>query len=55
MAPAFSSFHSGQPIPLRNVPDLSIVEFRAAILSAVSSGSSLAALSGCPPRISTFN
>ena len=50
MAPALSPFHSGQPIPLRDVPDLSIVEFRAAILSAVSSGSSLAALFGMPAR-----
>jgi len=50
MAPALSPFHSGQPIPLRNVPDLSIVEFRAAILSAVRSGSSLAALFGMPAQ-----
>jgi Ni,Fe-hydrogenase III large subunit len=50
MAPALSLFHSGQPIPLRNVPDLSIVEFRAAILSAVRSGSSLAALFGMPAQ-----
>jgi Ni,Fe-hydrogenase III large subunit len=50
MAPALSPFHSGQPIPLRNVPDLSIVEFRAAILSAVSSGFSLAALFGMPAQ-----
>jgi Ni,Fe-hydrogenase III large subunit len=50
MAPALSPFHSGQPIPRRNVPDLSIVEFRAAILSAVRSGSSLAALFGMPAQ-----
>jgi Ni,Fe-hydrogenase III large subunit len=50
MTPALSPFHSGQPIPLHNVPDLSMVEFRAVILSAVSSGSSLAALFGMPAQ-----
>jgi Ni,Fe-hydrogenase III large subunit len=48
MAGPPSAFHCGQPIPLRNVPDLSMVEFRAAILSAVGSGSTLAALFGMP-------
>jgi Ni,Fe-hydrogenase III large subunit len=48
MATALSSFHSGEAIPLRNIPDLSIAEFRTAILSAVSSTCSLAALFGMP-------
>jgi Ni,Fe-hydrogenase III large subunit len=48
MAIALSPFRSGQPVPLHDVPDLSIVEFRVAILSAVSSGSTLAALFGMP-------
>jgi Ni,Fe-hydrogenase III large subunit len=46
MATTPSPFHSGQPVPLRDVPDLSIVEFRTAIVSAVSSGCTLAALFG---------
>ena len=50
MATAHSPFYAGQPIPLRNVPDLSMVEFRSAILSAVSNGSTLAALFGIPAR-----
>lgn len=50
MAIAPSPFHAGQPVPLRNVPDLSIVEFRTAILSAVSSGCALTALFGMPAR-----
>ncbi|MGD0671851.1 MAG: hydrogenase [Candidatus Binatus sp.] len=48
MAPGLSKFHSGEPVPLRSVPDLSIGEFRTAILSAVNSTRSLAALFGMP-------
>ncbi len=50
MATALSPFHTGQPIPLANVPDLPMIEFRAAILSAVSNGSTLAALFGMSAR-----
>jgi Ni,Fe-hydrogenase III large subunit len=50
MAIARSPFHAGQPVPLRNVPDLSIAEFREALLSAVGSGSALAALFGTPAQ-----
>ncbi len=48
MATALSSFHTGEAIPLQNIPNLSIAEFRTAILSAVSSTRSLAALFGMP-------
>ena len=48
MAIALSPFHAGQPVSLRNVPDLPIVEFRASILSAVNRGATLAALFGMP-------
>src|SRR5260370_7765102 len=48
MATALSSFHSGEAIPLQNIPILSIAEFRTAILSAVSSTCTLAALFGMP-------
>lgn len=48
MATALSSFHTGEAIPLQNIPNLSIAEFRTAILSAVSSTCSLAALFGMP-------
>lgn len=48
MATSLSPFHTGQPVAFRDVPDLSMVEFRAAILSAVSNGSTLAALFGTP-------
>ena len=48
MAAALSSFHSGEAIPLQNIPILSIAEFRTAILSAVSSTCTLAALFGMP-------
>ncbi len=48
MAPGLSKFHSGEPVPLSSVPDLSITEFRTAILSAVNSTCSLAALFGMP-------
>jgi Ni,Fe-hydrogenase III large subunit len=48
MATGLPSFHCGEPVPLRNIPDLSIVEFRTAIFSAVNSGSTLAALFGMP-------
>src|SRR5260370_35645816 len=48
MAAALSSFHSGEAIPLQNIPILSIAEFRTAILSAVSSTCTLAALFGIP-------
>ena len=50
MATSLSPFHSGQPISLRNVPDLSIAEFRAAILSAVNGGFVLTALFGMPAQ-----
>jgi len=50
MATNLPSFHSGEPVPLRNLPDLSIAEFRAAIFSAVSGGSTLAALFGMPVK-----
>src|SRR5260370_42461734 len=46
MATALSSFHSGEAIPLQNIPDLSMAEFRTAILSAVSRTCTLAALFG---------
>ncbi len=48
MTTARSSFHSGQAIPLRNIPVLSIAEFRNEIFSAVSSSCTLAALFGMP-------
>ena len=48
MATALSSFHTGEAIPLQNISNLSIAEFRAAILSKVSSTCSLAALFGMP-------
>ena len=48
MATALSSFHSGEAIPLQDIPDLSIAEFRTAILAAVSGGGTLAALFGMP-------
>ena len=48
MATGLSKFHSGEPVPLSSVPDLSITEFRTAILSAVNSTCSLAALFGMP-------
>jgi Ni,Fe-hydrogenase III large subunit len=48
MATALSSFHNGEAIPLQNIPNLSIAEFRTAILSAVSRTCSLAALFGMP-------
>jgi Ni,Fe-hydrogenase III large subunit len=48
MAIGLSKFHSGEPVPLRSVPDLSIAEFRTGILSAVSGTCSLAALFGMP-------
>src|SRR5208282_64122 len=46
MAIALSSFHAGEAISLQSIPNLSIAEFRTAILSAVSSTCSLAALFG---------
>jgi Ni,Fe-hydrogenase III large subunit len=46
MATGVSSFRSGEAIPLQNIPDLSIAEFRSAVLSAVSAGGTLAALFG---------
>jgi Ni,Fe-hydrogenase III large subunit len=48
MATNHSSFHSGEAIPLRSIPDLSITEFRTSILSAMSGACSLAALFGMP-------
>ncbi len=48
MATALSSFHSGEAIPLQDIPNLSIAEFRTAILSAVNSTCTLAALYGMP-------
>ena len=48
MATPFSSFHSGEAIPLQKIPDLSIAEFRRAVLSTVSAGGTLAALFGMP-------
>src|ERR1035437_1047012 len=48
MATALSSFHTGEAIPLQNISNLSIAEFRTAILSKVSSTCSLAALFGMP-------
>ncbi len=48
MAIALSSFHAGEAISLQSIPNLSIAEFRTAILSAVSSTCSLAALFGMP-------
>src|ERR1039457_3565817 len=48
MATALSSFHTGEAIPLQNISNLSIAEFRAAILSKVSSTCNLAALFGMP-------
>src|SRR5260370_32008191 len=48
MATALSSFHCGEAIPLQDIPNLSIAEFRDAILSAVSGGSTPAALFGMP-------
>ncbi len=48
MATASSVFRSGEAIPLQNIPLLSIAEFRTAILSAMSSTCSLAALFGMP-------
>jgi Ni,Fe-hydrogenase III large subunit len=46
MATGLPSVHCGEPVPLRNIPDLSIAEFRTAIFSAVNAGSTLAALFG---------
>jgi Ni,Fe-hydrogenase III large subunit len=46
MATALSSFHTGEAIPLRNIPSFSIAEFRSSILSAVSGTCTLAALFG---------
>ena len=48
MATGVSSFRSGEAIPLQNIPDLSIGEFRRAVLCAVSGGGTLAALFGTP-------
>src|SRR5260370_42000994 len=48
MATELSSFHTGQAIRLQDIPDLSMAEFRTAILSAVSSTCTLAALFGMP-------
>jgi len=50
MATALLSFHSGEAIPLQDIPNLSIAEFRTAILSAVSSTCTLAALYGMPAQ-----
>lgn len=48
MATNLPSFHCGEPVPLRDIPDLSIAEFKTAILSAMNIGSTLAALFGMP-------
>jgi len=48
MATTLLSFHSGEAIPLQNIPNLSIAEFRTRILSAVSSTCTLATLFGMP-------
>jgi Ni,Fe-hydrogenase III large subunit len=48
MAIALPSFHSGVGIPVRNIPSLSIAEFRIAIITALNSKNTLAALFGMP-------
>ena len=48
MATGIPSFHCGEPVSLCDIPDLSITEFRFAILSVVNNGSTLAALFGMP-------
>ena len=48
MATTLSSFHAGEAIPLQSIPNLSIAEFRTAILSAMSSTCRLASLFGMP-------
>ncbi len=48
MTISFPSFHNGEPIPLASIPRLSMREFRAAIISAVSNGATLTALFGTP-------
>ena len=50
MARTPSQFHAGQPVPLDNIPHLSVVGFRAEILSAVQRGSTLSSLFGMPAR-----
>jgi Ni,Fe-hydrogenase III large subunit len=46
MTIALPSFHNGEPIPMAIVPDVSMREFRAKIISALGEGSVLTALFG---------
>ncbi len=48
MPTSIPSFRSGERVALRDIPDLSIGEFRTTIFSAVNVGSSLAGLFGIP-------
>jgi len=50
MAVSFPSIHNGEAVPLGNVAELSVAEFRNAIISAVSGGCHLAAFFGRPVR-----
>jgi hypothetical protein len=50
MAVSFLSIRNGEAVPLGNIPELSVAEFRNAIISAVSGGCHLAAFFGRPVK-----